>query len=71
MVLNNGDLNQVTWEQRAMQGAPKFEPSQLVPDFPYAEYARLLGLGGIRGTVPTTSDRHGSAEWWDGVKLRR
>jgi pyruvate dehydrogenase (quinone) len=52
MVLNNGDLNQVTWEQRAMQGDPKFEASQLVPDFPYAEYARLLGLGGIRVDHP-------------------
>lgn len=48
MVLNNGDLNQVTWEQRAMEGDPRFEASQAVPDFPYAEYARLLGLGGIR-----------------------
>jgi pyruvate dehydrogenase (quinone) len=52
MVLNNGDLNQVTWEQRAIQGDPKFEPSQVVPDFPYAEYARLLGLGGIRVDRP-------------------
>jgi pyruvate dehydrogenase (quinone) len=48
MVLNNGDLNQVTWEQRVMEGDPKFEGSQVVPDFPYAEYARLIGLGGIR-----------------------
>ena len=52
MVLNNGDLNQVTWEQRAMQGDPKFEDSQVVPDFPYADYARLLGLGGIRVERP-------------------
>jgi pyruvate dehydrogenase (quinone) len=52
MVLNNGDLNQVTWEQRAMQGDPRFEASQTVPDFPYAEYARLLGLEGIRVDRP-------------------
>ena len=52
MVLNNGDLNQVTWEQRVMQGDPKFEPSQVVPDFPYAQYAQLLGLGGIRVDRP-------------------
>jgi pyruvate dehydrogenase (quinone) len=52
MVLNNGDLNQVTWEQRAMQGDPKFEASQFIPDFPYAEYARLLGLGGIKVDRP-------------------
>jgi pyruvate dehydrogenase (quinone) len=52
MVLNNGDLNQVTWEQRVLAGDPKFEPSQVVPEFPYAEYARLLGLGGIRCERP-------------------
>ncbi|MDR7152127.1 pyruvate dehydrogenase (quinone) [Hydrogenophaga palleronii] len=52
MVLNNGDLNQVTWEQRAMAGDPKFEASQRVPDFPYAEYARLIGLKGLRVTQP-------------------
>ena len=52
MVLNNGDLNQVTWEQRVMQGDPKFEPSQAVPDFPYARYAELLGLRGIRVDKP-------------------
>ncbi len=48
MVLNNGDLNQVTWEQRAMEGDPKFSASQDVPRFAYAEYARLLGITGIR-----------------------
>ncbi|HKT61788.1 MAG TPA: thiamine pyrophosphate-requiring protein [Gemmatimonadales bacterium] len=48
LVLNNRDLNQVTWEQRVFQGDPKFEASQDVPDFPYAGYARSLGLDGIR-----------------------
>jgi pyruvate dehydrogenase (quinone) len=48
MVLNNGDLNQVTWEQRAMEGDPRYVPSQALPDFPYAEYAKLLGLNAIR-----------------------
>jgi pyruvate dehydrogenase (quinone) len=52
MVLNNGDLNQVTWEQRVMAGDPKFEASQVVPDFPYAGYADLLGLQGIRVDRP-------------------
>jgi pyruvate dehydrogenase (quinone) len=47
-VLNNGDLNQVTWELRAMQGAPQFLPSQQLPDFPYAGFARSLGLGGLK-----------------------
>jgi len=48
LVLNNRDLNQVTWEQRAMAGDPKFEGSQDLPDFPYARYAEMLGLKGIR-----------------------
>ncbi|ELR73116.1 Pyruvate oxidase [Fulvivirga imtechensis AK7] len=48
LILNNGDLNQVTWEQRALAGDPKFEASQNIPDFPYAEYGRLLGLEGIK-----------------------
>jgi pyruvate dehydrogenase (quinone) len=52
MVLNNRDLNQVTWEQRAMEGDPKFEGSQDLPDFPYASYAELLGLKGIRVDSP-------------------
>jgi pyruvate dehydrogenase (quinone) len=47
-VLNNGDLNMVTWEQRGMAGDPRYAPSQDLPEFPYAEYARLLGLGGVR-----------------------
>ncbi len=47
LVLNNRDLNQVTWEQRVMSGDPKFEASQDVPAFSYAHYAESLGLGGI------------------------
>jgi pyruvate dehydrogenase (quinone) len=52
MVLNNRDLNQVTWEQRALAGDPKFDPAQHVPDFPYARYAELVGLKGIRVDHP-------------------
>jgi pyruvate dehydrogenase (quinone) len=52
LVLNNRDLNQVTWEQRAMSGDPKFEGSQDVPDFPYARYAEMLGLKGVRVEQP-------------------
>ena len=48
MVLNNGDLNMVTWEQRSTEGDPKFEGSQDLPSFPYAQYARMLGLEGRR-----------------------
>jgi pyruvate dehydrogenase (quinone) len=43
-VLHNNDLNQVTWEMRAMQGAPKFAESQRIPDVSYADFARGLGL---------------------------
>ncbi len=52
VVLNNRDLNQVTWEQRIMEGDPKFEGSQNVPDFPYADYAKMLGLDGIKIDKP-------------------
>ena len=48
LVLNNQDLNQVTWEQRVMEGDPKFDASQNVPDFAYDAYAERLGLRGLR-----------------------
>jgi pyruvate dehydrogenase (quinone) len=60
MVLNNRDLNQVTWEQRAMSGDPKFVESQELPDVPYAQWAQLLGLNGIR-----TDDPDAIGECWD------
>ena len=52
MVLNNGDLNQVTWEMRTLNGDPKFKASQDLPAFGYAAYAREIGLGGIRVDRP-------------------
>jgi len=52
MVLANRDLNQVTWEQRALAGDPKFSAAQDVEDFSYAAYARLLGFEGIRVDAP-------------------
>jgi len=52
LVLHNNDLNQVTWEMRAFEGDPKFEASQLLFDFPFARYAELLGLRGIRVDRP-------------------
>jgi len=52
LVLSNGDLNMVTWEQRSTEGDPKFQGSQNLPAFPYAEYARMLGLGGIKVDQP-------------------
>jgi pyruvate dehydrogenase (quinone) len=60
LVLHNNDLNQVTWEQRAMEGDPRFDASQDLPDFPYARYAELIGLKGIRVDDP---DDVGTA--WD------
>ncbi|MER6386238.1 thiamine pyrophosphate-requiring protein [Streptomyces sp. NPDC001250] len=51
-VFNNRDLNQVTWEMRAMEGAPQFLPSQSIPDVGYADFARSLGLAGMRIEKP-------------------
>lgn len=51
-VLHNRDLGFVTWEQRAMEGSPRFPASQEVPAFPYARYADMLGLRGIRVDDP-------------------
>ncbi len=52
LVLHNDDLNQVTWEQRVLTGDAKLQASQRIPDFPYADYARSLGLHGIRVDSP-------------------
>jgi pyruvate dehydrogenase (quinone) len=52
LVLNNGDLNQVTWEQRVMNGDSKYAASQELPEFRYASYAESLGLKGIRMDKP-------------------
>jgi pyruvate dehydrogenase (quinone) len=62
LVLNNGDLNQVTWEQRALAGDAKLEASQNLPPFDFAAFARdQLGLEGIRverpGEIPAALDR--------------
>ncbi|VWX53502.1 thiamine pyrophosphate-requiring protein [Novosphingobium sp. 9U] len=46
-VFNNEDLNEVTWEQRIMEGNPRFESTQSLPDVPYARFAEMLGLTGI------------------------
>jgi pyruvate dehydrogenase (quinone) len=60
LVLNNRDLNQVTWEERISLGAGKTESTQSIPDFPYHRYAELIGLKGIFVDNP---DRVGAA--WD------
>jgi pyruvate dehydrogenase (quinone) len=52
LVLNNGDLNEVTWEQRAMAGDPRYDAAQTLPAFPYARYAELLGMKAVRVDSP-------------------
>jgi len=59
-VFNNEDLNQVTWEQRVLEGDPKFEASQDIPNVPYHRFAELIGLKGI---YVDKADRMGEA--WD------
>jgi len=59
-VWNNEDLNQVTWEQRVMNGDPRFNASQNLPNVPYHKFAELIGLKGIYVDNP---DRVGAA--WD------
>lgn len=63
MVLNNSDLNQVTWELRAIGGHPKFEASQTLPAFDYAAFARQIGFRGIRVQAPGEL----SAAWADAL----
>ena len=62
LVLNNRDLNQVTWEQRALQGDPMYPVTQSIPDFPYARFAEMIDLHGVRVDHP---DALGEA--WDDV----
>ncbi|KUI42525.1 thiamine pyrophosphate-binding protein [Mycobacterium sp. IS-1590] len=58
-VLHNNDLNQVTWEMRAMNGSPKFAASQTLPDVDYAAFAASLGL-----EAHTVRDPEGLADAW-------
>ncbi len=66
-VFNNEDLNQVTWEQRVMEGDPKFDASQRIPNVPYHKFAELIGLKGIYVDNP---DRVGSA-WEEALAADR
>ena len=56
LVLNNQDLNQVTWEQRVMEGDPKFEASQEIPYVPFEQWADMIGLRGIKVDDPSQID---------------
>jgi pyruvate dehydrogenase (quinone) len=59
-VLHNNDLNQVTWELRAMGGTPKFVESQSLPEMSYADFARSIGLHAI-----TVDDPGQIGDAWD------
>jgi pyruvate dehydrogenase (quinone) len=59
-VFNNQELTEVTWEQRESEAEPRFAASQELPDFPFAGYADLLGLKGIR-----VEDPERIADAWD------
>jgi len=67
LVLNNEDLNQVTWEQRVLAGDPKFEASQVLPSFSYARFAEQLGLEAVR--VRTADDVESG--WEQALAARR
>ena len=66
-VWNNEDLNQVTWEQRVMEGNPKFNATQQIPDVPYHKFAELIGLRGIFCNEP---DRVAAA-WEEALACER
>ncbi|MFF9127081.1 thiamine pyrophosphate-binding protein [Streptomyces sp. NPDC014889] len=51
-VLNNGDMNRLTWQRRRAAGDPLLAPSAEVPEVSYTAYARLLGLPGVRCAHP-------------------
>jgi pyruvate dehydrogenase (quinone) len=51
-VLNNEDLSEVSWEQRATEGNPRYDTSQDLPDVRYSQFAKMLGLKGIFVDTP-------------------
>jgi pyruvate dehydrogenase (quinone) len=67
LVLNNRDLNQVTWEERVQLGEGKTESTQSIPDIPYHKYAELLGLKGIFVNRPEQI----SAAWEEALNADR
>ena len=67
LVLHNNDLNQVTWEQRAMEGNPKFEASQDLPDF---HYARLRRADRAARASASTRPRTSAGAWDAGARRR-
>jgi pyruvate dehydrogenase (quinone) len=66
-VFNNEDLNQVTWEQRVMEGDPKFDASQKIPNVPYHRFAEMIGLKGIYVDDP----KRVGAAWDEALAAKR
>jgi pyruvate dehydrogenase (quinone) len=66
-VFNNQDLNEVTWEQRVMNGNPRFDASQDIPDVRYSQFAELIGLKGVYVDDP----KHLSAAWQEVLSADR
>jgi pyruvate dehydrogenase (quinone) len=66
-VFNNEDLNEVTWEQRVMEGDPKFAATQIIPNFAYARFGEMLGFKGI--FVDKPGDLHGA--WQEALSCNR
>ncbi len=66
-VFNNEDLNQVTWEQRVMNGNPRYEPSQDIPDVRYSKFAEMIGLKGIY----VDDSQHLAAAWDEALAADR
>jgi pyruvate dehydrogenase (quinone) len=66
-VFNNEDLNEVTWEQRVMEGDPKFVATQVIPNFAYARFGEMLGFKGI--FVDKPGDLHGA--WREALSCDR
>jgi pyruvate dehydrogenase (quinone) len=66
-VFNNEDLNEVTWEQRVMEGDPKFAASQVIPNFAYARFGEMLGFKGF--FVDKPGDLHGA--WQEALSCDR
>jgi pyruvate dehydrogenase (quinone) len=62
-VFNNEDLNQVTWEQRVMEGDPKFNASQQIPNVPYHRFGELIGLKGIYVDRPEALGKAWDQAW--------
>jgi pyruvate dehydrogenase (quinone) len=66
-VFNNEDLNEVTWEQRVMEGDPKFTATQQIPNFAYARFGEMLGFKGI--FIDKPGDLHGA--WQEALSSDR